>query len=189
MTTKTELPEMAMAMGASQLVMSASIHHIPAVTSFGMSREIGGLVILGVSVFSVIGRLASGIVGDKMDKRKVIALAFVLQFFGTLMFAFSYNVWHLSIFVVLWGLGFGASIPVRFAMIADMFGRRHYGSIMGILMTVSTIFGVIGPVFVGWMFDVRGNYREPFFIMAVSVIVSIPLILTLTSPKKRSSSR
>lgn len=179
--------QLSLAMGASQLVMSASLHHIPAVTSFGMSREIGGLMILVVSVFSVIGRLASGVVGDAMDKRKVIAISFVLQFLGTLIFAFSTNVWHLIIFSVLWGLGFGGSIPVRFAMIADLFGRRYYGSIMGTLMTVSSVFGVAGPVFVGWMADSRGNYREPFFLIAASVIISIPLILTLSTPKKKQT--
>jgi MFS family permease len=172
------------AMGASQLIISASIHHIPAVTSFGMSREVGGLVILGVSLFSVVGRLGSGYIGDQMDKRKVIAFAFACQFLGTLVFAFSTTIWHLVIFVILWGLGFGASIPVRFALIADMFGRRHYGSVMGTMMTASTVFGVIGPVFVGWVFDLRGNYRDPFIIIAASVLISIPLILTLSRPKE-----
>ena len=46
-------------------------------------------------------------------------------------------------------------------------------------MTVSTIFGVIGPVLVGLMFDMRGNYQDPFILMSVTVLFSIPLILTL----------
>lgn len=176
--------QLAAAMGASQLIISASIHHIPAITSFGMSRSTGGWVILGVSLFSVVGRLGSGFGGDYLDKRKVIAAAFFSQFVGTMIFAFSTNEWHLLGFVVFWGVGFGASIPTRFAMIADMFGRRHYGTIMGTMMTVSTVFSVVGPVFVGWMFDVRGSYREPFVLLAFSVLISIPLILTVRPPKR-----
>jgi len=179
--------QLSLSMGASQLIISASIHHIPAITSFGMGRGTAAMVILGVSLFSVFGRLASGYMGDIMDKRKVIAIAFVFQFIGTLAFAFTSSPWHLVVFLVAWGFGFGASIPVRFALIADLFGRRSYGSVMGTMMTTSAIFGVAGPVLVGWAFDVRGNYREPFLMIAFSVLIAIPLILTLGKPAEQRS--
>ena len=171
--------QLALAMGISGLVISASIHQIPAITSFGLSREIAGVAILGVSLFSVAGRLGCGIVGDRLDKRHVIAVALLFQFVGTIVFAYSTEIWHLAIFVITWGFGFGASIPVRFALIADIFGRQHYGSIMGTLMTTSAVFGVIAPVLVGWIADERGNYRDPFALMAFSALIAVPLILTL----------
>ena len=52
-------------------------------------------------------------------------------------------------------------------------------SIMGTLMTTSAVFGVIAPVLVGWIFDIRGNYREPFALMAFTLLIAIPMILTL----------
>ncbi len=177
--------QLAIAMGVSGMVISASIHQIPAITSFGMSREIAGLAILGVSIFSVAGRLGSGLFGDRIDKRHVIAISLLLQFVGTIIFAFSSEIWHITIFVITWGVGFGASIPVRFALIADLFGRRHYGSIMGTMMTTSAVFGVVSPVLVGWIFDIRGNYREPFALMAFSVLIAIPMILTLGQARIR----
>ena len=177
--------QLAIAMGVSGMVMSASIHQIPAISSFGMSREVAGIAILGVSLFSVAGRLGSGYFGDRLDKRHVIAVALMFQFVGTIVFAFSSEIWHLVIFVILWGFGFGASIPVRFALIADLFGRRHYGSIMGTLMTTSAVFGVVAPVLVGWLADIRENYREPFVLMAFSVLIAIPMILTLGRERVR----
>ena len=190
MTTRQALSsrvfwQLAIAMGVSGMVISASIHQIPAITSFGISRNIAGFAILGVSLFSVAGRLGSGFFGDRLDKRHVIAVSLFLQFVGTMVFAFSSELWHLAIFIVTWGVGFGASIPVRFALIADLFGRRHYGSIMGTLMTTSAIFGVIAPVLVGWIYDIRGNYREPFALMAFSVLIAIPMILTLGQARVR----
>ena len=176
--------QMALAMGAGQLIMSATIHQIPAMTSFGVSRGTAGLVMMSVSLISLAGRVGSGFLGDQIDKRQVIALAFGCQFIGTLIFAYIGSTWHLLGFILFWGIGFGASIPVRFALLADFFGRRHFGSIMGIMMTVSTVFGVVGPVFVGWMFDVRGNYRDPYLILTVTILVSIPLILTLPQPRR-----
>ena len=181
--------QLVLAMGAGQLIISATVHQIPALSSFGISREVAGLVILGVSLMSLTGRIASGVFGDMLDKRHFIAGAFALQFIGTILFAYTSSHWHLIGFILFWGVGFGASIPVRFAMLADYFGRRSFGSIMGIMMTFSTLFGVAGPVFVGWMFDVRGNYREPFLIMSGSILISIPLILTLSRPSPPQRTR
>ena len=74
--------QLAIAMGVSGMVMSASIHQIPAISSFGMSRETAGIAILGVSMFSVAGRLGSGYFGDRLDKRHVIAVALLFPVRG-----------------------------------------------------------------------------------------------------------
>jgi len=171
-------------MGVGQLMMSATVHQIPALTSFHVSRTTAGLVIMCVSLMSVVGRLASGVVGDRMDKRLLVGVSFALQCGGTLVFAFTSTIWHLVGFIVLWGMGWGLSVPTRFALLADYFGRRHFGSIMGMTSTVSTVFGIAGPVFVGWMADVRGNYRDPFVLLATTALLSVPLILTLKAPRQ-----
>ena len=176
--------QFALAMGAGMLAMLSSVHLIPAMTSFGVGRGTAGLILMGVSLVSLTGRLGSGFLGELMDKRQVIALALVCQLVGMLIFAYSTATWHLVIFMLFWGFGFGASIPLRFAMLADFFGRRSFGSLMGLMMTISTMFGVAGPIFVGWMFDLRGNYRDPYLILSFTVLIGIPLILTLRQPKR-----
>lgn len=174
--------QMSIAMGAGQLVMSANLHQIPALTSFGFTRGTAGLVLLSVSLMSLVGRLGSGFAGDTLDKRKVIAASFALQVIGTVIFVYSTTMLDLIGFIIFWGIGFGASIPVRFTLLADYFGRKSFGSVMGIMMTVSTIFGVIGPVFVGWMFDLRANYRDPYLILSSAILIAIPLVLGLPKP-------
>ena len=59
-------------------------------------------------------------------------------------------------------------------MIGDYFGRTNYGTILSLIMTVGSIFGVISPVAVGWGYDVLGNYRQPFLILALISSISIP---------------
>ena len=55
-------------MGAGQLIISASIHQIPAMSSYGISLTTAGLVIMFVSLIGVAGRLASGFLGDSVDR-------------------------------------------------------------------------------------------------------------------------
>jgi cyanate permease len=56
---------------------------------------------------------------------------------------------------------------------------------MGTMMTVTTAFGVVGPIFVGWMFDVKESYRDPFLIISITLLAAIPLILTVRKPTQR----
>ncbi len=177
--------QMATAIGAGQLIMSASIHQIPAITWFGFSRGTAGYVMMAVAMVSIIGRIGSGVLGDTTDKRWVMAVGFAFQLVGTVLFAYTGTIWHLVGFIVFWGIGLGASIPIRFALLADYFGRRHFGSIMGTMMTVTTAFGVVGPIFVGWMFDVKESYRDPFLIISITLLAAIPLILTVRKPTQR----
>ena len=56
---------------------------------------------------------------------------------------------------------------------------------MGVMMTVQLVFGIAGPTFVGWMADTRENYREPYLLLALTIVVSIPLILSVKQPSRR----
>ena len=177
--------QFAVAMGVGQMAMSASIHQIPAMTSFGFSLGAAGLIMMGSSIASMAGRLGSGFMGDVVDKRYVIAASILCQVVGLLFLAYGQSILILIGFMVFWGLGWGGGVPVRFAMVADYFGRRSFGSIMGLLGTVSTVFGIGSPVLVGWLADVRGNYRDPFIVLALMVLVGLPLILTLQGEGRR----
>ena len=123
---------MSFAFGIGQLVLSASVHQIPAISSFGYSREFAGITMVIISITSLLGRLGGGILGDKFNKIYLISVAFALQFISTIIFVYATNKFYLIIFALLWGLGFGSSIPMRFAIIADFFGRKNFGTIMGI---------------------------------------------------------
>lgn len=176
--------QVSLAVGGGQLIMSAAVHQIPAMTTFGVSREMAGIVMMGVGLMSLVGRVGGGFMGDLMDKRKILTAAFAFEFLGILIFSNTKAAWHLLGFIFFWGMGSGASVPVRFAMLADYFGTRRFGSIVGAMMAVSTIFGIVGPIFVGWMFDVRGNYRDPYLILSLAALVSVPLMMTVEQPVK-----
>ncbi len=83
-----------------------------------------------------------------------------------------------------WGLGFGLSVPTRLAITGDYFGRKNYGTILSLLMTVSAIYSVIAPVAVGWGYVMFGNYRQPFLILALVSSISVPGMLLIKPMKE-----
>jgi MFS family permease len=68
-------------------------------------------------------------------------------------------------------------------MMGDYFGRKNFGTIVGLTSTISAISGAIGPIFVGLSFDITGSYRFPFLFLGITVAIAIPLILSLQSIK------
>ena len=184
--------QLAIGTSLGHLVSSTTLLHIDAMQTFGISRTTAGLAIFGFAVGSFFGRLAMGFIGDYFDKRYLMAISFNMQILGVLGLA-SLNAsvggvflgqWGLLFYAVFFGVGFGGGIPVRMAMIGDYFGRRTYGSMLGIMSTVNAVLGASGPIFVGVMFDVTGTYRTPFLLLIVLLLASGPLMWTLEKPSR-----
>lgn len=174
------------------LVSSTTLLHIDAMQTFGVSRTTASLAIFGFAVGSFIGRLGMGFIGDYVDKRYLMAISFNMQIIGVLGLV-SLNAtlggvfmgqWGLLIYALFFGAGFGASIPIRMAMIGDYFGRQTYGSMLGLMSTTNAVLGAFGPVFVGIMFDVTGSYRMPFLLLILVLLASGPMMLTLEKPAR-----
>jgi len=160
---------LALAFAASWFGTTAIVvHQIPALTDAGFSRGFAAVMVTLTTVLSLSGRLGFGWLADLRDKRLVLAAAFLLQAVGILIFAFVTAWWQLVVFLVLYPAGYGGMIPVRPALQAEYFGRRALGSIMGLTFFITSLGNVLGPVFVGWMYDVMESYRLAFVITAAA---------------------
>ena len=62
---------------------------------------------------------------------------------------------------------------------AEVFGLRAFGAIQGLVFTVGTSGGLIGPLFAGCMYDQTESYRLSLVILTAFGFLAAPLILTL----------
>lgn len=160
-----------------------NVHEMPYLTSVGISRATAGWAILGITGLSLIGRLGFGRMGDRYDKRYLLAIGAALQFFGVLIFAGISSPWMLIPFLLLYGPGYASQIPIWPAIRADYFGLKHYATIGGLQALGWTFCGILAPVLAGWVFDVWGTYRPIWLVYAATTAVAIPFIL-LIKPKR-----
>ncbi len=181
--------QISIAVSLGQLVSSTNLFHYPALIEYEMSAWLAASAAGAVAIGDILGRVGIGFIGDRYDKRLLLAGSFLIQMLGVASlaminsdyFGISWGLIPLPIFVLGFGLGFGASIPLRLSILADYFGRRSYGSIVGIASSVSAVFGVAGPLFVGLMFDFTDSYRPAYAVMALIMVLALPLTLTLES--------
>jgi len=160
------------------LLSTISVHQIPALISFGITDQVGGLVVMMVTLVSVIGRLVGGFLGDYIDRRFILALGYSLQLIGILIFSNISDTWQVIPYILFFGFGYGCTIPVAFATLAAYFGRNNFSRILSMTVTISTFFGMTAPVFAGWIFDTTDSHRPAFILISFTLIPSLILILT-----------
>jgi MFS family permease len=154
------------------LLGSIVLHQIPHLISIGLSADTAG-GILGMMIFaSIPGRGLFGFLGDRIKKNKLLAVTMIIQGIGVLVLAFASNIIHVYAFVVIYGLTYGGCIPLLMAFRGDIFGRKNFAQMSGIMSPFRMIGNVIGPVLAGYLFDVTGSYKVAFVSFAALAVMS-----------------
>jgi MFS family permease len=154
------------------LLGSIVLHQIPHLVNIGID-EVTAAGILGLMIsFSIPGRLFFGLLGDRYEKRKLIAATMILQGLAVLIFALASSIIHVYAFVIIYGITYGGCIPLLMAFRGDIFGRKKFAQMSGIMSPFRMIGNVVGPIFAGFLFDVTGNYRIAFISFTFLAIMS-----------------
>jgi OFA family oxalate/formate antiporter-like MFS transporter len=160
-------------------VMAVITHIMPYLGSLGIPRSTAGLVAGAVPLFSIIGRLGFGWLGDIFDKRYVLALSLFLTSLGLLAFRYTQSTWVACAFLLLFSPGYGGGMALRGAILREYFGRDSFGKIIGITVGCAATGGIIGPPLAGWVFDTVGSYQPIWLIFCGLIGLTIWLILRI----------
>lgn len=172
------------------LVLNAiTLHVIPHYASIGVPERLGAMVAMFIPISSILGRLSFGWLGDVFGRKYVLAIVFFLQAVGLTWFCFGRAFWQFMAFLLFYGPAYGGGIALRSAAVREYFGRRAFGSIHGMIITIHTVGGIIGPAFAGWVFDINGSYRMAWLILTLATLSAVPVILAIPSPYPKASHR
>ena len=154
-------------------------HIIPALTlDANASLALAAVAASAIPIFSIGGRLVMGTVADFWDKRLIMIISMGTQLIGLVVLAMGFNsAWGIMIAMAFYGFGFGGYIPVRRALQADIFGSKDFGKVIGSMEIISLAGGLAGPVFAGWVADVRNSYQLAFWVFSLGIIAAIALML------------
>ena len=180
--------KLALATGLSQAVFTRNLFHLTSFKEFGLTTAIAATII-GLSWWGdIAGRITVGFITDKFDRKILLTISFSLLTLGISGIAIMGMYENSSLlprnigivmFILFFGLGFGSSVPLRLTLAADYFGRKNYGSMIGILNTVGAVFGTLSPLLVGLTKDITGEYKYAYYILSVGMILAIPLVISL----------
>src|SRR5687767_12077042 len=164
---------------------AVQVHMIPYFQQdIGLTATWAAVVLSMVFIISGIGRIGGGYLLDRMDYRFVLAVVAAMMGFALLYLQVVpvKTVWATLPFAVMFGISFGCLVPMRGAVGSIMFGTRTIGGILGLLQGGPIAAGVIGPLVMGLIFDLNGNYSTAIWGLIVISALMIPLSLAMGSP-------
>ncbi len=130
---------------------------------------------------SVVGRLASGWLGDRIEPRFVMAGLLLLMSFSLVVLLTGGGLVTLYLYVVLFGIGYGGIIVLGPGIVLNYYGPDNSAAIMGVGMFFQAFLGALGGVVVGGIKDVIGTY-VPAFVLMIGLGVAAALAASLASP-------
>lgn len=168
-------------LGATAFVTIA-IHIVPALTDAGMSLQMAATVVATYTATGVVFQLVAGFLGDRLPKPPLIAAFNAIQGLGLLIAATTSTVPAAFLFAVVFGIGFGGRGPLLTAIRGEYFGRKSFGTILGVSQLPMNLLMMGAPILAGYLYDVQGTYIVPFVGLAVLCFLGAALILLARKP-------
>ncbi|WP_119560995.1 L-lactate MFS transporter [Vibrio cholerae] len=134
-----------------------------------------------LAIFNSGGRVAAGILSDKIGGVRTLLLAFLLQGGNMVLFATFDSEFTLIIGTAIAAVGYGTLLAVFPSSTAEFYGLKNYGTNYGVLYTSWGIGGAIGAAVVGYSMTHGGGYNLAYTISAAMMAVCILLAL-ITKP-------
>ncbi len=162
------------------------VHINPYALDIGIPALTAASIVSFISLFSTVGRIATGFLSDRVGGRPVLVACLISATLALIWLLFTGDVWMFYVFAVVYGLAYGGMVPLTTIVPVDIFGLKAFGVIYAGLNFVSTIGESMGAPVAGFIFDATGSYRTAFLICvaACSIASSFGIIILRSGNKK-----
>ena len=159
--------------------VAVTVHLIPYLTDHGFSTGFAATAAGLIGILALPGRLIFTPLGGRIPRRYVAAGIFLFQTVGLIVLVTNTSTVGVIVFVILFGIGFGAITPARAALVAEMYGPREYGTISGVLALFVTGARAAAPVSAGVLYTLFGRYEPVFWILIFISLLGMGAILLI----------
>jgi MFS family permease len=131
---------------------------------------------------SVTGKTAAGLLSDRFSSNRITLWSTAMMFASTLVLLLAPAPFA---FLVIYGLGYGATFVLLQRLVAQYFGNRDYARILGTITMIEIFGGVIGGRMTGYLADsAGGDYSSAFYLMIIVTAAAFACMLALNILKK-----
>ena len=164
-------------------VISQLVPHLQQV-GFSLSAASGAMMLL--AFFGTTSKLIFGRLSETMTARLAFVVILILQGAGLAILVVSEDSLASWVGISVLGLGMGGVGTLTPLLIADLFGLKQFGSIMGLTRLPVIIPVIVGPLMAGIIFDATGSYNLVFLITIGLLIISVGAFVLAKAPPTTS---
>lgn len=150
-----------------------------AVQELTLSYEIAARLVTVIGIAAIVGKLVLGPVSDIIGRIKVMMLCAALVAAGCLGIAYSERLVTLILFIITFGLGYGAIWSMYAASASDFFSKESAGTIVGLWILYFGIGSIFSPIIAGWIGDITGTLSCSFILAMVGALIALFLLMPM----------
>jgi sugar phosphate permease len=168
-----------------------SLHQAPYLIERGLTPAIAATIVSTFSLFSAMASLGFGLLIRRIGVRASLVLAGLLLGASALLMLGIATPWQGYVAACCFGAGIGGVLTVLPIAWADYFGRRSFGAIRGVALTVQVTAQASGPLISGVLRDATGDYAASLTCFAVLSFLgaAVGLLARAPSPPTRPGDR
>jgi ACS family hexuronate transporter-like MFS transporter len=153
------------------------------IKKLGFTVQEAGMVLIWYSLGGLIAPVVSGWVSDRIGNRtKILIVAYAVSAPLTVYFGAQTTLPMLNMAGFVYGFCSYFANPHLTIMISEYAGKEWAATANGIANFIFQLASMIGPLILGGVIDLSGNFSTVWYMMAAGPIVGILLILMLRSP-------
>ena len=142
-----------------------------------VGREQAGIIIAVTTGMAVMGRIAIGFVIDRLNQRLFSSVSMLSQTLALTIIAFTNDIVVLYLACALFGASVGNMITFPTLIIRKEFRLVDFGMLAGLATAIGQITYAFGPMLLGVLRDLYGDYRSPLLICTALQIVAGVIVL------------
>jgi MFS family permease len=161
--------------------------HLVAVVTPTLGAGGAARVVSATTAAALIGRLATGFVIDRLNRRVVACATLLVQLAGLALLARAPSAAGVYTACVLFGLGVGNLTTLPGLILAVEWPREHFSGLVGLVVGINQLTFAFGPTLVGVVRDSTGAY--PAALGACAALQAISAALILLGPGRPAARR
>ncbi len=147
----------------------------------GFSQTDAAGVISLVLACSIGGRLLMGWLADRMPKKFVMLLIYMLVAASIPLLLASSSRTPMYLFAIVFGIALGGEYMIIPLMAGELFGVGVLGRVLGIVLTADGVAEATAPMLVGHLRDIGGTYNAGFYTLVGLAMAGAAAIAMLPS--------
>ena len=160
----------------SMLITGLHFHMVSILSDAGLSAAVAAAVFMPIALTGAIVRIASGVLVDRIPVRYLLCVALIGQVVSLLMAARLMGTTNALVYGIVLGITNSLQMTVDGVVWARYFGRKHLGSITGVVYLISAASSALGPMPMGIARDVLGSYGR-----TLTALAALPLVLAVVA--------
>lgn len=163
-------------------------HFVSMCGDFGLVATTAASMLALMGLFDFVGTVGSGWLSDRYDNRKLLFVYYGLRGVSLIVLPFTdFAISGLSIFAVLYGLDWIATVPPTIKITAATFGVQRANVVFGWIFAAHQLGAAFAAYGAGLIRTLLATYTPSFFIAGLLCFIAALVALAISTSARRES--